>query len=155
MQKPEDKKIISRYFTIIIFMAVLGVAILGKAMFIMVFERGYWEQVRNRSIVDSLVIEPRRGNILADDGQLLASSTPQYTLFMDFYVSDRDEERRLKAQHLRDTLIMNNLALTQKAYGVFYVGVIAKAQNIIIGGASLLFCSQIFVKVGNFVTFRL
>ena len=109
MQKPEDKKIISRYFTIIIFMAVLGVAILGKAMFIMVFERGYWEQVRNRSIVDSLVIEPRRGNILADDGQLLASSTPQYTLFMDFYVSDRDEERRLKAQQLRDTLIMNNL----------------------------------------------
>lgn len=109
MQKPEDKKIITRYFSIIIFMAALGVAILGKALFIMVFERGYWEEVRNRSIVDSLVIEPRRGNILADDGQLLASSTPQYTLFMDFYVSDRDEERRLKAQHLRDTLIMNNL----------------------------------------------
>ena len=109
MQKPEDKKIISRYFSIIILMAALGVAILGKALFIMVFERGYWEQVRNRSIVDSLVIEPRRGNILADDGQLLASSTPQYTLFMDFYVSDRDEERRLRAQHLRDTMIMNNL----------------------------------------------
>ena len=109
MQKPEDKKIITRYFSIIIFMAALGVAILGKALFIMVFERSYWEEVRNRSIVDSLVIEPRRGNILADDGQLLASSTPQYTLFMDFYVSDRDEERRLKAQHLRDTLIMNNL----------------------------------------------
>ena len=109
MQKPEDKKIITRYFSIIIFMAALGVAILGKALFIMVFERGYWEEVRNRSIVDSLVIEPRRGNILADDGQLLASSTPQYTLFMDFYVSDRDEERRLKAQHRRDTLIKNNL----------------------------------------------
>lgn len=109
MQKPEDKKIITRYFSIIIFMAALGVAILGKALFIMVFERGYWEVVRNRSIVDSLVIEPRRGNILADDGQLLASSTPQYTLFMDFYVSDRDEERRLKAQHRRDTLIKNNL----------------------------------------------
>ena len=74
MQKPEDKKIITRYFSIIIFMAALGVAILGKALFIMVFERGYWEEVRNRSIVDSLVIEPRRGNILADDGQLLASS---------------------------------------------------------------------------------
>ena len=109
MQKPEDKKIITRYFSIIIVMAALGVSILGKALYIMVFERGYWEEVRSRSIVDSLVIEPRRGNILADDGQLLASSTPQYTLFMDFYVSDRDEERRLRAQHLRDTLIMNNL----------------------------------------------
>ena len=109
MQKPEDKKIITRYFSIIIVMAALSVSILGKALYIMVFERGYWEEVRSRSIVDSLVIEPRRGNILADDGQLLASSTPQYTLFMDFYVSDRDEERRLRAQHLRDTLIMNNL----------------------------------------------
>ena len=109
MQKPENKKIITRYFSIIIVMAALGVSILGKALYIMVFERGYWEEVRSRSIVDSLVIEPRRGNILADDGQLLASSTPQYTLFMDFYVSDRDEERRLRAQHLRDTLIMNNL----------------------------------------------
>ena len=109
MQKPEDKKIITRYFSIIIVMAALGVSILGKALYIMVFERSYWEEVRNRSIVDSLVIEPRRGNILADDGQLLASSTPQYTLFMDFYVSDRDEERRLRAQHLRDTMIMNNL----------------------------------------------
>ena len=109
MQKPENKKIITRYFSIIIVMAALSVSILGKALYIMVFERGYWEEVRSRSIVDSLVIEPRRGNILADDGQLLASSTPQYTLFMDFYVSDRDEERRLRAQHLRDTLIMNNL----------------------------------------------
>ena len=109
MQNPKDKKIISRYFSIIIIMVAVGVAILGKALFTMVFERNYWETVRNRSMVSGIEIPARRGNILSDDGQLLASSVPQYTLFMDFYVSDNDEERRINAQKKRDTLILNNL----------------------------------------------
>ena len=105
MQNPKDRKIISRYFSIIICMAMVGIAILCKAMSIMVFERSYWREVSNRSVVDSISIPPKRGNILSDDGQLMASSVPQYTLFMDFMVSDRDEVRRMKAQALRDSLL--------------------------------------------------
>ncbi len=109
MQNPKDKKIISRYFTIIILLAVVGLIILLKAMSVMVFERSYWKEVANRAVVDSVLIPARRGNILSDDGQLMATSVPQYTLYMDFLVSDRDEERRKKAQYKRDTLIKNNL----------------------------------------------
>ena len=105
MQDPKDKKIISRYFTIIILMGVVGIIILLKAMSVMVFERNYWKEVASRSIVDSVAIAPRRGNILSDDGLLMASSVPQYTLFMDFMVSDRDEARRIKAQNKRDSLL--------------------------------------------------
>ena len=105
MQDPKDKKIISRYFTIIILMGVVGIIILLKAMSVMVFERSYWKEVASRSIVDSVAIAPRRGNILSDDGLLMASSVPQYTLFMDFMVSDRDEARRIKAQNKRDSLL--------------------------------------------------
>ena len=105
MQNPKDKKIISRYFTIIILMAIVGIAILFKALSIMVFERGYWRDVANRSVVDSIPIAPKRGNILSDEGQLMASSVPQYTLFMDFMVSDRDPVRRRKSQHRRDSLL--------------------------------------------------
>ncbi len=105
MQNPKDKKIISRYFSIIILMAMVGIAILLKAMSIMIFERSYWREVASRSVVDSIAIPPRRGNILSDDGQLMASSVPQYTLFMDFMVSDRDEVRRMKAQARRDSLL--------------------------------------------------
>ena len=86
MQDPKDKKIISRYFTIIILMAVVGIIILLKAMSVMVFERNYWKEVASHYIVDSVAIVPRRGNILSDDGLLMASSVPQYTLFMDFMV---------------------------------------------------------------------
>ena len=44
MQHPKDKKIISRYFSIIIIMAMVGTAILVKAMSVMVFERNYWRE---------------------------------------------------------------------------------------------------------------
>ena len=108
MQNPKDKRIISRYFTIIILVAIVGVAILSKALSIMVFERSYWRDVANRSVVDSIPIPPKRGNILSDDGQLMASSVPQYTLFMDFMVSDRDPIRRKKAQHRRDSLLQKH-----------------------------------------------
>ncbi|MBO5678775.1 MAG: transpeptidase family protein [Bacteroidaceae bacterium] len=86
-------------------MGVVGIIILLKAMSVMVFERNYWKEVASRSIVDSVAIAPRRGNILSDDGLLMASSVPQYTLFMDFMVSDRDEARRIKAQNKRDSLL--------------------------------------------------
>ena len=109
MQRPRDKKIITRYFSIIIIMAVVGLAILFKALSIMVFERNYWREVANRSVVDSVSIPPKRGNILSDDGLLMASSVPQYMLFMDFMVSDRDEARRIKAQHRRDSLLKENM----------------------------------------------
>ena len=109
MQHPKDKKIISRYFTIIICMAALGIAILVKALSVMIFERSYWQTVAGRSVVDSIPIAPRRGDILSDDGQLMASSMPQYTLYMDFWVSDIDENRRKKAQYERDTMLINNL----------------------------------------------
>lgn len=105
MQNPKDKKIISRYFSIIIFMAIVGIAILFKATSIMVFERNYWREVAGRLVVDSVTIPPKRGNILSDEGLLMASSVPQYTLFMDFMVSDRDEARRVKAQNRRDSLL--------------------------------------------------
>ena len=105
MQNPKDKKIISRYFSIIIFMAIVGIAILFKATSIMVFERNYWREVAGRLVIDSVTIPPKRGNILSDEGLLMASSVPQYTLFMDFMVSDRDEDRRVKAQNRRDSLL--------------------------------------------------
>ena len=105
MQGPKDKKIISRYFTIIILMAAIGICILLKALYVMVFEHNYWHVVSSRYVVDSVAVAPRRGNILSDNGELMASSVPQYTLFMDFMVSDRNEERRIKAQHYRDSLL--------------------------------------------------
>ena len=53
MNNPKDKKIISRYFTIIILMAVVGLAILLKALSVMVFERNYWREVAGKLVAVS------------------------------------------------------------------------------------------------------
>ena len=86
-------------------MAMVGLAILVKAMLIMVFECGYWREVSSTLVVASVSIPPRRGNILSDEGLLMASSVPQYTLLMDFMVSDKDPKRRQKLQSERDSLL--------------------------------------------------
>ena len=44
------------------------------------------------------------------------------------------------AQGIAETLIMNDLALAQIAKDVSYVGIVAKANQIVIGGTRFLLC---------------
>lgn len=84
MSKFENNKIIPRYFLFAFILAVLGLAVLGRAMYVMVPQRGYWEAVAARLQVENKVVQPVRGNILSCDGQLMASSIPEYKLYIDF-----------------------------------------------------------------------
>lgn len=70
---------------IAVLMTLAGIAVIAKAGYTMTAKKSYWSTVANRqqSVDDS--IPPNRGNILSCDGQLLASSIPEYRLFVDFY----------------------------------------------------------------------
>ncbi|MFA4047296.1 MAG: PASTA domain-containing protein [Prevotella sp.] len=65
-------------------MLIIGIIILCKALWIATVEREYWTQVSSRLKKDSVEISPVRGNILSCDGRLMASSLPEFKLFMDF-----------------------------------------------------------------------
>ena len=69
---------------IALFLTVLGFIIIGRAFYIMTAKRQYWTEVADRLKRDSVVVKPNRGNILSCDGQLMASSIPEYQIFMDF-----------------------------------------------------------------------
>jgi len=84
MSKFENEKIIPRYTFFVIIMALLAIAVVVKASYIMTVKRGYWQQVADRVKKDSVPIKPTRGDILSCDGQLLASSLPEFMLFVDF-----------------------------------------------------------------------
>lgn len=84
MSKFEYKKIMPRYRIIVILLTFVAIGVLSKTMYLMTAKRDYWMQVADRVKKDSLSIEPVRGNILSSDGQLLASSIPEYKLYMDF-----------------------------------------------------------------------
>lgn len=78
------KKIMPRYSVIAIVMTLLGIAVVAKAFYTMTAKRQYWMQVAGQKKRDSVQVKPIRGNILSCDGQLLASSLPEYKLYMDF-----------------------------------------------------------------------
>lgn len=72
-------------------------------------ERGYWNEVADRFVKENVLVDPNRGNILSTDGKLLASSLPEYSLYMDFMVSDPDENRKAKEQAKKDSLFKSHL----------------------------------------------
>ena len=99
----------TRFFLIVVLFATVGVCIVLKAAIIMFKERGYWNEVADRFVKENVLVDPNRGNILSTDGKLLASSLPEYSLYMDFMVSDPDENRKAKEQAKKDSLFKSHL----------------------------------------------
>lgn len=65
-------------------MTVVAISVVAKALYTMTADRGYWMQVASRQKKDSVEVKPIRGNILSCDGQLMASSLPEFKIYMDF-----------------------------------------------------------------------
>ncbi len=84
MSKLDPKTTMFRYKFFFVLLTMVAIAIIVRAGYVMTIERDYWKQVGDRVKRDSIRTEPTRGNILSCDGQLLASSLPEYRLFIDF-----------------------------------------------------------------------
>lgn len=93
------RNITFRYTFIVVIMAVLAILIIVKAGIIMFAERQYWKDVADRFVKENVVIRPTRGNIISADGKLMASSLPEYKIYMDFRVQSSKQ----------DTMLMNHL----------------------------------------------
>ena len=74
----------TRYFFIILLMGLVGFAIVVKAGIIMFAERQYWKDVAERFVKENVIVRPSRGNIISADGKLMASSLPEYKIYIDF-----------------------------------------------------------------------
>ena len=95
-----QKNITLRYTFIVMIMALLAIAVIVKATIIMFAERQYWEDVADRFIKENVVVPPTRGNIISSDGKLMASSLPEYKIYMDFKAGG----------YKKDTMLMNHLS---------------------------------------------
>ena len=87
MSKFDNEKVMPRYMAIAIVMTLIGIAVIGKALYIMTAKKQYWTEVADRLKRDSVSVKPNRGNILSCDGQLMATSIPEYKIFMDYQAS--------------------------------------------------------------------
>lgn len=105
MSKFNNDKVMPRYFAIAVVLTLIGFAVVGKAMYIMTAKKDYWTQVASRLKRDSVVVKPNRGNILSCDGQLMASSIPEYKMYMDFQAGAEDSV----GIHKRDSIWEANI----------------------------------------------
>jgi cell division protein FtsI (penicillin-binding protein 3) len=98
MSKFNSGKVMQRYFFIAALLTLVGVCIVAKAFYIMTAEKSYWATVQEQLKHDSIPVKPNRGNILSCDGQLMASSIPEYKIYMDFQTggAERDSLWQLK-----------------------------------------------------------
>lgn len=83
MSKLNYKKVMPRYLVIAIAMTLVAICVVGKALYTMTIDKGYWAGADSTLRTDKK--SPAvRGNILSCDGQLMASSLPEYKVFIDF-----------------------------------------------------------------------
>ena len=79
----EQKNTVWRFAIIFILISLGFLAVLGKIIYIQTVERSEWMKVAEKQVPTHRPIKATRGNILDCNGQLLASSMPQYYIYMD------------------------------------------------------------------------
>ena len=89
----------TRYFFVILIMALIGVAIVVKAGVTMFAERQYWQDVADRFVKENVTVKPNRGNIISSDGKLMASSLPEYRIYMTLCPVRRTKNADGKIRH--------------------------------------------------------
>lgn len=67
------------YFAI----ALLALALLVRILILQYVQHGKWSAMSEKYVYKTAEEEANRGDILAEDGRLLSSSVPEYTIYMD------------------------------------------------------------------------
>ncbi len=78
------KDILWRVAVVYLGVFVLGLVILGKALYLQIAEKEKWEEKIYNTAIRHVQLPSERGDIYATDMQLLASSIPYYEIRVDF-----------------------------------------------------------------------
>ena len=100
----EQRNTVWRFAIIFIFILLGFGAVLGKIIYIQTVERDAWMKVAEKQVPTHKPIHATRGNILDCNGQLLASSMPQYYMYMDTRVPALHEKNGALFKTQLDTL---------------------------------------------------
>ena len=79
----EQRNTVWRFAIIFIIILIGFGAVLGKIIYVQTVERDEWLKVAEKQVPTIRPIKATRGNILDCNGRLLASSMPQYYMYMD------------------------------------------------------------------------
>lgn len=99
-------RVMGRYSIVIAVAVVLGLVVIGRVCYMTFVKGEYWAQVSQRFVKENVVVDALRGDILAADGRVMATSLPEYRLYMDYVVVEKDSTQRVQLQAHRDSIIL-------------------------------------------------
>ena len=77
------KSITTRIAIVYFFLLLFGVAVVVKMISVQKIKNERWEKIAANLEKNTLIVQPNRGNICADDGSVLATSVPGYFVRID------------------------------------------------------------------------
>jgi cell division protein FtsI (penicillin-binding protein 3) len=92
MTQDVRKGILTRVYLVYLGVLLFGLAILTRAFYIQYFEKKVLMEMAKKQEMKAFPIEPIRGNILSDDGSLLAVSVPIFEVRMDLGTDSLSDE---------------------------------------------------------------
>ena len=83
-----DKRtnIVFRFGIVYTIICLAFVLVIYKILVIQTVERSSWMALAAKNTKTNIIVKPNRGNIYASDGRLMASSVPQYYVYLDLRV---------------------------------------------------------------------
>jgi cell division protein FtsI (penicillin-binding protein 3) len=84
------KSIIRRFVGIYIFIVIAFIAVIVKVVHVQYIEGDKWRDASKQNKKEDIIVRANRGNIYSAEGKLMASTIPEYSLFMDFVAVNRD-----------------------------------------------------------------
>ncbi len=77
------RSIITRIAIVYLILMIFGVVVIYKLFSIQQIKNDRWQNIAKNLKSNTIVVEPNRGNICADDGSVLATSVPGYRVRID------------------------------------------------------------------------
>ncbi len=80
------KDLILRFGLIYVLLSVLFIMVIAQIFKVQFVEKDKWMELAKDQVISNIKVKPKRGNIFATDGRLVASSIPTYYVYMDMRV---------------------------------------------------------------------
>lgn len=95
-----------RYSRLVVGFILLAIVIFVRVGFLMFGEpHDYWMTVGTRNKDKFDTIQAKRGNIVSADGKMLATTLPEYLMYIDFMSWEQDSVAKMRDQLLRDRML--------------------------------------------------
>ncbi len=98
------KDILWRVYLAFILIAIVGITIFGKAIYIQQVEGDYWRGMSDSLHQRIVQLDAERGTIFSEDGNMLSTSIPQFDIYIDFMADGLREKNGKRFKENIDSL---------------------------------------------------